>query len=59
MAKSMARMEESLKREQEEKSTMSVDVSSVRDLCVKLESSKDQLSRQLTSKSLDFDKVRV
>ncbi|XP_066488243.1 centrosomal protein of 135 kDa isoform X2 [Tiliqua scincoides] len=57
MAKNMARLEESLKREKEDKSTMSVDVTSVRDLCVKLESSKDQLSRQLTSKSLEFEKI--
>ncbi|XP_061494239.1 centrosomal protein of 135 kDa-like [Rhineura floridana] len=57
MAKNMARLEESLRREKEEKSSISVDVVSVRELCVKLESSKDHLSRQLTAKSLDFERV--
>lgn len=59
MAKNMARLEDNLKHEQEEKSTMAVDMSSVRELCAKLESSKEQLSRQLTTKSLDFEKVGI
>ncbi|XP_062991870.1 centrosomal protein of 135 kDa [Elgaria multicarinata webbii] len=57
MAKNMARMEESLRREKEEKSSITVDVTSVRELCVKLESNKDLISRQLTSKSLDLERV--
>lgn len=58
MAKNMAKLEEILRREKEEKSSMNHDVSAVRDLCVKLESSKDLLSRQLTSKSLEFERVK-
>ncbi|XP_053111960.1 centrosomal protein of 135 kDa isoform X2 [Hemicordylus capensis] len=57
MAKNMARLEESLQREKDAKASASVDMVSVRELCVKLESGKEQLSRQLTSKSLDFEKV--
>lgn len=58
MAKNMAKLEEILRREKEEKSSMNHDVSAVRDLCVKLESSKDLLSRQLTSKSMEFERVK-
>ncbi|XP_060546830.1 centrosomal protein of 135 kDa isoform X3 [Pantherophis guttatus] len=57
MAKNMAKLEEILRREKEEKSSINHDVSAVRDLCVKLESSKDLLSRQLTSKSLEFERI--
>lgn len=57
MAKNMARLEEGLKREQEEKVAAAADVISVRDLCVKLESSKEHLSHQLSSKSMEFVRV--
>ncbi|KAJ7326713.1 hypothetical protein JRQ81_016472 [Phrynocephalus forsythii] len=57
MAKDMARLEESLRREKEEKSSITVDVTSVRELCVKLESGKDLLQRQLMSKSLDYERA--
>ncbi|XP_063166215.1 centrosomal protein of 135 kDa isoform X3 [Candoia aspera] len=57
MAKNMAKLEEFLRREKEEKSSISIDVTAVRELCVKLETSKDLLSRQLTSKSLDFERI--
>ncbi|XP_078250816.1 centrosomal protein of 135 kDa isoform X2 [Pogona vitticeps] len=57
MAKDMARLEENLRREKEEKSSITVDITSVRDLCVKLESGKDVLQRQLMSKSLDYERV--
>ncbi|XP_039187079.1 centrosomal protein of 135 kDa-like isoform X1 [Crotalus tigris] len=57
MAKNMAKLEEMLRREKEEKSSINQDVSAVRDLCVKLESSKDLVSRQLTSKSMEFERI--
>ncbi|XP_015684919.1 centrosomal protein of 135 kDa, partial [Protobothrops mucrosquamatus] len=57
MAKNMSKLEEILRREKEEKSSINHDVSAVRDLCVKLESSKDLVSRQLTSKSLEFERI--
>ncbi|XP_077158127.1 centrosomal protein of 135 kDa isoform X4 [Paroedura picta] len=59
MAKNMAKLEETLKYEQEGKVVAAADVVSVRDLCVKLESSKEQLSRQLTSRNLDFDRIQA
>uniref|UniRef100_A0A8D2Q8S3 Testis specific 10 n=1 Tax=Varanus komodoensis TaxID=61221 RepID=A0A8D2Q8S3_VARKO len=57
MAKNMAKLEESLRQEKEEKSSVIVDVTSVREMCVKLESGKDLLSRQLTSKSLELERI--
>lgn len=57
MAKDMTKLEESLRHEKEENSSVTVDVTSVRELCVKLESSKDVLHRQLMSKSLDYERV--
>uniref|UniRef100_A0A8C7E7I2 Centrosomal protein 135 n=1 Tax=Naja naja TaxID=35670 RepID=A0A8C7E7I2_NAJNA len=57
MAKNMAKLEEILRREKEDKSSINHDVSAVRDLCVKLESSNDLLSRQLSSKSLEFERI--
>ncbi|XP_070613332.1 centrosomal protein of 135 kDa isoform X5 [Erythrolamprus reginae] len=57
MAKKMAKLEDLLRHEKDVKSSINHDVSSVRDLCIKLESSKDNLSRQLTSKSLEFERI--
>lgn len=59
MAKNMARLEEGFKREKEEKASVLADMASIRELCVKLESSKELLSRQLVAKSLDFERVRL
>ncbi|XP_025942215.1 centrosomal protein of 135 kDa isoform X4 [Apteryx rowi] len=56
ITKNMSKLEEDLKRESQEKSSVLADLTSVRELCVKLESSKDLLSRQLTSKSMDYER---
>ncbi|NXE80243.1 CP135 protein, partial [Cochlearius cochlearius] len=57
MAKNMSKMEEDIKRENQDKSSVLADLASVRELCVKLESNKELLSRQLTSKNMDYERV--
>uniref|UniRef100_A0A8C3S2P6 Centrosomal protein 135 n=1 Tax=Chelydra serpentina TaxID=8475 RepID=A0A8C3S2P6_CHESE len=57
ITKNMSRLEEDLKYEQEEKSSLLADLASVRELCMKLESSKELFSRQLTSRNLDYERV--
>lgn len=57
MAKSVATLEEALRHLEEEKRSLSVDVSALRDLCRQLESNKETLQRQLMTKSLDQEKV--
>uniref|UniRef100_A0A8C6ZLR4 Centrosomal protein 135 n=1 Tax=Nothoprocta perdicaria TaxID=30464 RepID=A0A8C6ZLR4_NOTPE len=57
ITKNMSKLEEDLKRENQEKSSVLADLASVRELCVKLETGKDHLSRQLTSKSMDYERV--
>ena len=54
---SIANLEENLRCVEEEKHQLLQDLSAVRDLCAKLEATKDSLQRQLTSKSLDHEKV--
>ncbi|XP_075278069.1 centrosomal protein of 135 kDa isoform X1 [Opisthocomus hoazin] len=56
ITKNMSQLEEDLKRENQEKSAVLADLASVRELCVKLESNKELLSRQLTSKSMDYER---
>ncbi|XP_005501252.2 centrosomal protein of 135 kDa [Columba livia] len=57
ITKNMSKFEEDIKREKLDKSSVLADLASVRELCVKLESNKELLSRQLTSKSMDYEKV--
>ncbi|NXI07231.1 CP135 protein, partial [Irena cyanogastra] len=57
ITKNMSKLEEELKRENQDKASMLADLTSVRELCVKLEASKELLARQLTSKSMDYEKV--
>lgn len=54
----MSRIEEELKKAQEEKTALLSDLASVRELCVKLDSGKEFTARQLTSKSMDLERVR-
>lgn len=54
----MSRIEEELKKAQEEKTALLADLASVRELCVKLDSGKEFAARQLTSKSMDLERVR-
>ncbi|RLW08998.1 hypothetical protein DV515_00002782 [Chloebia gouldiae] len=57
ITKNMSRLEEDLKRENQDKASVLADLTSVRELCVKLEASKELLARQLTSKSMDYERV--
>uniref|UniRef100_A0A8C9G4X2 Centrosomal protein 135 n=1 Tax=Pavo cristatus TaxID=9049 RepID=A0A8C9G4X2_PAVCR len=57
ITKNMSKLEEDIKRENQDKSSVLADLTSVRELCVKLEASKDLLSRQLASKSMDYERV--
>ncbi|NXF23597.1 CP135 protein, partial [Rhodinocichla rosea] len=57
ITKNMSRLEEDLKRENQDKASVLADLTSVRELCVKLEASKEHLARQLTSKSMDYERV--
>ncbi|XP_061226529.1 centrosomal protein of 135 kDa isoform X2 [Neopsephotus bourkii] len=57
ITKKMSKLEEDVKRETQDKSSVLADLASVRELCVKLEASKELLSRQLTTKSMDYERV--
>ncbi|XP_069487721.1 centrosomal protein of 135 kDa [Ambystoma mexicanum] len=57
MAKTMSKLEEELKHEQSQKSSVLSDLNSVRELCVKLDSNQEHLSRQLTSKNIEYERV--
>ncbi|NXL71186.1 CP135 protein, partial [Leptocoma aspasia] len=57
ITKNMSRLEEDLKRENQDKASVLADLTSVRELCVKLEANKELLARQLTSKSMDYERV--
>ncbi|NXB82603.1 CP135 protein, partial [Donacobius atricapilla] len=57
ITKNMSRLEEDLKRENQDKASVLADLTSVRELCVKLEASKELVARQLMSKSMDYERV--
>ncbi|XP_072108783.1 centrosomal protein of 135 kDa isoform X3 [Mobula birostris] len=56
-AKSMSKLEEELRQTQAEKSRVFGDLSAIRELCAQLDSNKDTLSRQLTSKSMEHERT--
>ncbi|XP_038625250.1 centrosomal protein of 135 kDa isoform X2 [Tachyglossus aculeatus] len=56
-AKAKARLEEELRREKDEKSSALADLSSVRELCIKLDSGKEVISRQFASKNIELERV--
>jgi septal ring factor EnvC (AmiA/AmiB activator) len=59
MTKHVADVEAELRQTQNEKQMVLDDLRAVRDLCAKLEMSKDSLQRQLTAKTLDIEKVSL
>ncbi|XP_006922577.1 centrosomal protein of 135 kDa isoform X1 [Pteropus alecto] len=59
MAKAVSRLEEELRHQEDEKAAVFNDLSSLRELCIKLDSGKDILTQQLNSKSLEFERVVV
>lgn len=59
MAKVVSRLEEELRHQGEEKAAVLNDMSSLRELCIKLDSGKDIMTQQLNSKNLEFERVRA
>ncbi|XP_028301260.1 centrosomal protein of 135 kDa-like [Gouania willdenowi] len=57
LVRGMSRLEENLQQAQEEKASLLSDLASVRELCVKLDSGKELITRQLTSKSMDLERL--
>uniref|UniRef100_A0A6Q2Y4V0 Centrosomal protein 135 n=1 Tax=Esox lucius TaxID=8010 RepID=A0A6Q2Y4V0_ESOLU len=57
LARAMSRLEEELQEVRGEKTVLLSDLASVRELCVKLDSSKELSTRQLTSKSMELERV--
>ncbi|CAB1324117.1 unnamed protein product [Coregonus sp. 'balchen'] len=57
LARGMSRLEEALQEARGEKTVLLSDLASVRELCVKLDSSKDLSTHQFTSKSMELERV--
>ncbi|XP_039606820.1 centrosomal protein of 135 kDa [Polypterus senegalus] len=57
LTRNMAKLEEELKKADADKSSIILDLASVRELCVKLDSNKDMLSRQLNSKNMELERL--
>ncbi|XP_008831564.1 centrosomal protein of 135 kDa [Nannospalax galili] len=57
MAKAMSQLEEELRHHEEEKTAVLNDLSSVRELCIKLDSGKDVMTQQMNSKSLELERA--
>lgn len=57
LARAMSRLEEEVQAARAEKASVLADLASVRELCVKLDSSKELTVRQLTSKSMELERV--
>ncbi|XP_053779112.1 centrosomal protein of 135 kDa isoform X2 [Desmodus rotundus] len=59
MTKAVSRLEEELRHQEDEKAAVFSDLSSLRELCIKLDSGKDILTQQLNAKSLELERVVV
>ncbi|XP_056115870.1 centrosomal protein of 135 kDa [Rhinichthys klamathensis goyatoka] len=57
LARAMSRLEEEVQAARAEKDSVLADLASVRELCVKLDSSKELTIRQLTAKSMELERV--
>ncbi|XP_077333575.1 centrosomal protein of 135 kDa isoform X1 [Lithobates pipiens] len=57
MTKAVSKLEEQLRHELDEKALILSDLASVRELCVKLDSSKEQFSRQLTARNMEYERL--
>lgn len=58
LARAMSRLEEEVQTARAEKASVLEDLASIRELCVKLDSSKEVTARQLTAKSMELERVR-
>ncbi|XP_062858185.1 centrosomal protein of 135 kDa isoform X2 [Trichomycterus rosablanca] len=56
LMRAMSRLEEVLQSVRAEKASVLADLASVRELCVKLDSSKELTTRQLTTKSMELER---
>ncbi|XP_036190484.1 centrosomal protein of 135 kDa isoform X1 [Myotis myotis] len=57
MTKAISRLEEELRHQEDEKATVFSDLSSLRELCIKLDSGKDIMTQQLNAKNLEYERV--
>ncbi|XP_041912924.1 centrosomal protein of 135 kDa [Alosa sapidissima] len=57
LARGMSRLEEEMQLARGEKGSVVADLAAVRELCVKLDSSKELTARQLTAKSMELERV--
>ncbi|XP_074085489.1 centrosomal protein of 135 kDa isoform X2 [Macrotis lagotis] len=57
MTKALSRLEEKLRCEHDEKASILTDLSSLRELCIKLDSGKEFIARQLASKNLEYERA--
>lgn len=58
LTRSLAQMEEQLRLANEDRENMMQDLTAVRELCMKLDHTRESLSRQLAAKSLDHEQLR-
>ncbi|XP_036377258.1 centrosomal protein of 135 kDa isoform X2 [Megalops cyprinoides] len=57
LVRSLSRLEEEVQLAHAERASALADLTSLRELCVKLDSGKEMTSRQLTSKSMELERV--
>lgn len=57
LMRATSRLEEELQSARAEKASVLADLASVRELCVKLDSSKELTTRQLAAKSMELERV--
>ena len=57
LTRSVATLEEGLRQTEEDKQNLLADLTAVREMCSRLEGTKESLQRQLTAASLDKEQV--
>ena len=57
LTRSVAHLEENLRQSEDDKQNILADLTAVRELCSRLEATKETLQRQLTSAQLDREQV--